>query len=456
MEFSSLSVPLQHCLATTNPDVSLRDLEVGPKIGAGSYGEVFLGRVNRGDYAEDVVVKKYVQKRGLDWKSFYEDELENCRRLQNCPGVASFLGVAGADVYLVWKFQGSVTLETLMDHPDSTIDALAEVLQADSPEAAFQSFTLGLCQALKALHAEGFVHRDIKPGNILLAEQDDGSCTGGRFPVNHLDADGQLMVGYGSGGCADLRNQNFREDEAILDPVYGAPEQFIQKQASGFGALLGGGGVLEATGVPPSVEFDAYSAGLVLLQLGVPSLHSRAAMQMARKALQQCEDQDVAEWREDSTTQDFYNPAVYLIKDIDTTEGSIMLYIYYRTSFNIVEEADVLDRTDLDGVGDEDEDAHVGGLERWMEMITFVHSVEGYGGYKGGAHTALAGGLEMAKGYCGGGGLGEAQVRMGGDTDAEVNGDDGGDLGAGLVRQGSVGEMRTLDPDTMAARSRAW
>ncbi|KAK3236256.1 hypothetical protein CYMTET_53592 [Cymbomonas tetramitiformis] len=114
------------------------------------------------------------------------------------------------------------------------------------------------------------------------------------------------------------------------------------------------------------------------------------------------------------------------------------------------------DRTDLDGVGDEDEDAHVGGLERWMEMITFVHSVEGYGGYKGGAHTALAGGLEMAKGYCGGGGLGEAQVRMGGDTDAEVNGDDGGDLGAGLVRQGSVGEMRTLDPDTMAARSRAW
>lgn len=273
--------------ATTNPDVSLRDLEVGPKIGAGSYGEVFLGRVNRGDYAEDVVIKKYVQKRGLDWKSFYEDELENCRRLQNCPGVASFLGVAGADVYLVWKFQGSVTLETLMDHPDSTIDALAEVMQADSPEAAFKSFTLGLCQAIESLHAEGFVHRDIKPGNILLAEQDDGSCM-----VKLIDL----------GGCADLRNQNFREDEAILDPVYGAPEQFIQKPSSGFGALLGGN-VLEATGVPPTVEFDAYSAGLVLLQLGIPSLHSRAAMQMARKALQQCEDQDVAEWRKDSTTQ---------------------------------------------------------------------------------------------------------------------------------------------------------
>lgn len=32
------------------------------------------------------------------------------------------------------------------------------------------------------------------------------------------------------GGSADLMDENLRLDEAILDPVYGAPEQFLEKK----------------------------------------------------------------------------------------------------------------------------------------------------------------------------------------------------------------------------------
>eukprot|EP00854_Cymbomonas_tetramitiformis_P009478 gene9479-11230_t len=34
---------------------------------------------------------------------------------------------------------------------------------------------------------------------------------------------------------------------------------------------------------------------------------------------------------------DFYNPAIYLTKDVDTTDGPVMLYRYYGDSFEMAE-----------------------------------------------------------------------------------------------------------------------
>ena len=65
-----------------------------------------------------------------------------------------------------------------------------------------------LVTRLQALHAAGLVHRDVKPMNIIFAEDEK------RFKLIDL------------GACADLRSgTNYIPDESILDPTYCPPEQ---------------------------------------------------------------------------------------------------------------------------------------------------------------------------------------------------------------------------------------
>ncbi len=67
--------------------------------------------------------------------------------------------------------------------------------------------------ATQALHAAGLVHRDVKPMNIIFAEDEE------RFKLIDL------------GACADLRSgTNYIPDESILDPTYCPPEQ-VQSQS---------------------------------------------------------------------------------------------------------------------------------------------------------------------------------------------------------------------------------
>ncbi len=66
---------------------------------------------------------------------------------------------------------------------------------------------------MQALHAAGLVHRDVKPMNIIFAEDEK------RFKLIDL------------GACADLRSgTNYIPDESILDPTYCPPEQ-VQSQS---------------------------------------------------------------------------------------------------------------------------------------------------------------------------------------------------------------------------------
>ncbi len=61
---------------------------------------------------------------------------------------------------------------------------------------------------LQAMHSAGLVHRDVKPANIIFAENEK------RFKLIDL------------GACADLRaGTNYVPDEGILDPIYCPPEQ---------------------------------------------------------------------------------------------------------------------------------------------------------------------------------------------------------------------------------------
>ena len=79
---------------------------------------------------------------------------------------------------------------------------------------AHARLSMNVCEqhaSVQALHTAGLVHRDIKPMNIIYAEQQK------RFKLIDL------------GACADLRSgTNYIPDESILDPTYCPPEQVQQ------------------------------------------------------------------------------------------------------------------------------------------------------------------------------------------------------------------------------------
>merc|ERR1711920_1071867 len=190
-------------------DISLKDVTKGRRVAAGSYGEVFEGKYKN----ERVILKMFKGNTG-GAGSFFDAEAKINRRLKNNPAVASFQGVAGDGVYLVWKYEGLDTLDTILTSRDPQA-ALANAMGKPEGKPAVAQLMKGLVKAVGKLHGAGVIHRDIKPGNILLAESKGGMFGGGARVVKMLDL----------GGCADLRTGvNYSEDETVFDPVYGPPK----------------------------------------------------------------------------------------------------------------------------------------------------------------------------------------------------------------------------------------
>ena len=303
------------------PEISLRSLKIGDKIGEGSFSEVYRGVVEGEDGSSQNVIAKAYKKnvRGRDWFSFYADERATCRRLAetNCAGVAPFLGVCGSDAYLVWKDVGVLTLETCLaratdgdgafralaaafgQNVDSNDDFTNEVGSTQARAALFLRLAKALLESVADLHAHEVVHRDVKPENVLVT----ASAVAGGPPR-------ALLVDLG--GAADLvTGVNTDSSETIFDPTYGAPEQFVRDAktrggssnalAGAFGKLAPGifGGAdraagLSASGAAPAPGLDAFAVGLTLLRVATPALYPADAMARARDAMDETHERSDA------------------------------------------------------------------------------------------------------------------------------------------------------------------
>jgi len=283
--------PAEADVVDLSPELSLASLEVDESdvIGRGSFSACFSGTYTREDGEKvDVVVKKYASVRGRDVESFYADELEACRALKKCPGVASFMGECGVGMYLVWENVGATSLEMCLERGDAAFDYARLALRScemTSDKDLYSYISKSLAQSISSVHENEFIHRDVKPANVLLNEK------------------ASTAVLCDLGACADMQTgRNMDGSEAIFDPVYGAPEQF-RVVSGGFPSISGLFGKkkedsreLEASGAIPTTLFDAYSLGVTLLRLGVPSLRSASAMAQARRDIDACGG-DVEVWR---------------------------------------------------------------------------------------------------------------------------------------------------------------
>jgi tRNA A-37 threonylcarbamoyl transferase component Bud32 len=142
------------------------------------------------------------------------------------PGIVEVLDGGRDDdgtLYLVLELLQGKPLSALLDE-----DAL--------PEAQVVAITLELLEALAAAHAAGYTHRDIKPDNVFLARDPDGS--------EHVK-----LLDFGvAGTLTDSSQPGLTQTGAVLGtPRYMSPEQ--------------------ATGKKADERSDVYSVGALLYHL---------------------------------------------------------------------------------------------------------------------------------------------------------------------------------------------
>jgi len=228
------SAPVGTSVATQRHDGSVRAPMKDPDIhdvvadkyqllrmlGRGSMGEVWLARHN--SLFENVAIKLLTQTRGTD----EEDRAQAAARFGFEARIAARLarktrhivqvtdhGEAEGVAYLVMEFLDGVTLETRLLGGDPL--APGEV----------QSLVRQVARALDCAHAEGVLHRDLKPPNLFVTKDEDGETL-----IKILDFGiAQIMRGHAATGSFS----------AGQDLIFGTPGYMSPEQAMGRADLDG-------------------------------------------------------------------------------------------------------------------------------------------------------------------------------------------------------------------------
>lgn len=190
--------------------------EVGEVIGRGAMGEVRRGRDLR--LGRDVAIKFLRSDLAADEgvRARFEDEAKAAARLSH-PAIVTVFDSGE------WERVPYLVMECL---PGRTLaDELAE---GPVPAARVRAIAMDIAGALEAAHRVGVVHRDVKPGNILLTE--DGRAKLADFGIaKSTEALDHTVTGM-----------------IVGTPAYLAPERL--------------------TGEPATARSDLYSLGVVLYE----------------------------------------------------------------------------------------------------------------------------------------------------------------------------------------------
>ncbi|XP_066144839.1 citron Rho-interacting kinase-like [Euwallacea fornicatus] len=162
--------------------VNISDFEIKNIIGCGHFGEVHLVKEKQ---TGDVYAMKTIRKFDHETKKMSYEEERNIMAFSSSPWITS----------LQYSFQDSSYLFFVMDyHPGG--DLLGHLYRNGGtlPERAALFYLAEIILALEDLHGMGYVHRDLKPDNILLDRcghiklADFGSAA-------KLDKEGMVKVG---------------------------------------------------------------------------------------------------------------------------------------------------------------------------------------------------------------------------------------------------------------------
>ncbi len=166
----------------------------------------FTGVVTRDPGTQ--LVKIYAQRRKEEFKHFLNRFLDEARytakfgeRNSNIVKVYEFFE-ANDTAYMVMEFLEGKTLNEILKKGAMDLDECVSIME-------------DVCSALKTIHADNVIHRDISPDNIFL-------CTGHKVKV----------IDFGAARFARREDEYISKLTQVLKPGFSPPEQYqtISKQ----------------------------------------------------------------------------------------------------------------------------------------------------------------------------------------------------------------------------------
>jgi serine/threonine protein kinase/outer membrane protein assembly factor BamB len=208
-------------LAADDPRV-IGDFRLQSRLGAGGMGRVYLGFSPAGRAVAVKVIHPHLA-RDPSYAARFRREVAAAQAVNAV--YATPVVAAGPDDSPPWLATAFVPAPSLQD----------VVSQGGPlPEEAVWKLAAGLAEALRAVHASGLVHRDLKPGNVLLA------------------ADGPRLIDFGIARVLD--GTRLTATEGVLGtPSYMSPEQAKGESVDPASDIFSLGGVVyfAATGQAP-------------------------------------------------------------------------------------------------------------------------------------------------------------------------------------------------------------
>jgi serine/threonine-protein kinase len=165
--------------------VSSPVLQLGRRLGNGHFGEVFLGRDSvHGRVAVKVLARKPEHSEG-EWQAYKAGFLSEARNLSR----ATHRNVV--QVYHIEELRDGASIRFCMAYcPGGSLQSAFEA--GPMTLLAVRKVGTEVLMGLNALHARGMLHRDIKPGNVLIDAE--GVAQIGDFGLVTDD----LVLGYAS------------------------------------------------------------------------------------------------------------------------------------------------------------------------------------------------------------------------------------------------------------------
>jgi hypothetical protein len=241
-------------------------------VGAGGMGQVFLGIAPDGRLA---AVKQVLADDDGTFGARFAREVEASRRVSGAYTAA----VLDADPTAVTPWLASVFVAG-----PSLLDAVTA--HGPLPETALRRLAAGLAVALVEIHRVGLLHRDLKPGNVLLAE------------------DGPRVIDFGIAQATTDPGRLTASGALIGSPGYMSPEQVEGAPLTPASDIFALGGVLAfaATGTPPfghvTVPALLYRVLAANPDLGrvPPSLRPLVAACLAKDSARRPTPEQILQW----------------------------------------------------------------------------------------------------------------------------------------------------------------
>ncbi|MFC5214521.1 protein kinase domain-containing protein [Streptomyces coerulescens] len=223
-------------LSTGDPE-SIGGYTLLGRLGAGGMGVVYLGVSASGrQVAVKLVRESYAQEE--EFRTRFRQEIAAARRVSG----AFTAPVVDADPDAERPWMATLYVEG---------PTLAEVVEKDGPlnQRELRTLGLGLAEALRDIHRAGLVHRDLKPGNVLMT------------------GDGPRVIDFGISRASD--NQSLTVTGRIIGtPPFMSPEQLASPRevtpssdVFSLGSLL----VFAAVGTGPFDADSPYMTGYQVL-----------------------------------------------------------------------------------------------------------------------------------------------------------------------------------------------